>query len=329
MDRLNRIASGYVDAKILLTGAQLRVFDHLRRPGATVEAVAAAVGGQVRGVRILLDALVALEIVAKTGELYVNEPDCEAALVSDGPTQLAALLRHRNRCFRRWAFLEETIRGDSPSLDGFSRRSHEDPELNADFIRGMFAASHERVGEVLDHVDLAAVRTVADVGGGPGHYLVELARRLPDATPILVDLPETLAVAGGLLAESGVGERVRLLAWDVYADPPPTELPPLDLAFVSQLVHAEGESANRGLLAKLHGAMAPGGRVVIHENVVDPCRTSPRAGALFAVNMLAMTERGRTYSAEELEGWGREAGFDVEPGERVAERSHLVRLRRP
>ena len=329
MERLDRIASGYVDAKELLAGAELRIFDHLRAPGAGVEAVAEAIGGTLRGVRTLLDALVALGLVAKDGEAYRNEADVEAALVSDGPTQYAALLRHRNRCFRRWAFLEETIRGEGPTLEGIEGRSRDDPKLNADFIRGMYAASHDRVGAVVDRIDLAGVRTVADVGGGPGHYLAELARRLPEALPLLVDLPETLTVARELLAGTPLGARVRMVAWDVYAAPAPEELPPLDLAFVSQLVHADGDEANRELLAKLFACAAPGGRVVLHENALDPGRTSPKPAALFAVNMLAMTDAGQTWTPGEMEAWGRDAGFEVLPGERVGPRSYLVRLRRP
>ena len=327
MDRLNRIAGGYTDAKVLLAAAQLRVFDHLRA-GACAAEVAEAIGGGRRGVEILLDALVALEIVDKDGDVYTNRREVEPSMVSDGPTHFASLLRHRNRCLRKWAFLEETILGREPDLSFLQRRVREEPADNDDFIRAMFAVSHERVGSVADHLDLAGVRALADIGGGPGHYLAELARRCPDAAPYLCDLPPTLDVAARLLAGTPEGERIRLVPWDVYEEPPPAELPPLDLAFVSMLVHSEPPEANEAFLGRLFGRMAPGGRVVIHESVVEEGRTAPKAAALFSVNMLAMTQGGRSYTAAEIGAWGRAAGFDVEPGERLAERSYLVRLRR-
>ena len=40
-----------------------------------------------------------------------------------------------------------------------------------------------------------------------------------------------------------------------------------------------------------------------------------------------MTDRGRTYTEEEILSWGRDAGFTPEPGERLDERSYLVRMR--
>ena len=38
-------------------------------------------------------------------------------------------------------------------------------------------------------------------------------------------------------------------------------------------------------------------------------RTSPRAGALFAINMLVGTPEGGTYTEAEYEAWLGEAGF--------------------
>ncbi len=95
------------------------------------------------------------------------------------------------------------------------------------------------------------------------------------------------------------------------------------------MVHGESPEANRGLFAKLFRCMAPGGRLIVAENVVDEGRTSPPVAALFAVNMLAMTSGGRTYTEQEILDWGRTAGFDPEPGEPIDERTRLVRLRRP
>ncbi len=119
------------------------------------------------------------------------------------------------------------------------------------------------------------------------------------------------------------------MPWDLYAGPAPEELPPLDLALLSNVVHGESAERNRGLFAKLFDCMAPGGRLIVAENVVDEGRTSPRVAALFAVNMLAMTSAGRTYTEEEILDWGRAAGFDAEPGEPIDDRTRLVRLRRP
>ena len=56
-------------------------------------------------------------------------------------------------------------------------------------------------------------------------------------------------------------------------------------------------------------ALAPGGRVMIRDIVMEESRTSPPGGALFAVNMLVGTEGGGTYTFAELAEDLRAAGF--------------------
>jgi SAM-dependent methyltransferase len=325
MNRLDEISNGFQAAKVLLAAAELRLFDVLQGPGATVDEIAHRTGGSRRGLRILLDALVALELVSKEADSYRNRPEYESELIEDSHGQYAAMLRHRNRMFRRWALLEEIVTGKAEA----NREVLEDRAANADFIRAMYAASHQRAKTLVDRLDLAGVRTVADLGGGPGVYLEEIARRQARARLFLVDLPITLEVARDLLSRREAGPHIHLLPWDVYAAPPPDELPALDLALLSNVVHGEPPERNRALFAKLFDCMAPGGRLIVAENVVDEGRTSPRVAALFAVNMLAMTSGGGTFTEHEILDWGRAAGFSAEPGERIDERTSLVRLRRP
>jgi SAM-dependent methyltransferase len=325
--RLSEISSGFIQAKILLAGAELRVFDPLAGEGATAEVVAGKVGGTARGIEILLDALTAMEILDKSEGVYRLRPEYEPYLLESSPVHFPAGLRHRNRMFRVWAYLEERIRGeDRPE---FHRKVTRDREANENFIRAMYAYSRDNVGAIVDRIELAGVRRLGDLGGGPGHYLEELARRLPDAEPYLVDLPLTVDVARRVLERSPLHKRIRFVEWDFYDDAPPAELPRLDLVFISQVLHAESPERNVEFLRRLAPKVEPGGRVVIHENAADPDRTSPVWSALFAVNMLAMTEGGRTYTEREMMDWGRKAGFEPAGGERVSERSYLVCLRKP
>jgi SAM-dependent methyltransferase len=325
MNRLDEISNGFQAAKILLAAAELRLFDLLQSPGAPLQEIADQTSGSRRGLRILLDALVALELVSKDGDLYRNRPEYEAELLEDSPGHYLAMLRHRNRMFRAWARLEEVVTGVEAQAGEVLAQRH----ANRDFIRAMYAASHRRAVTLVDRLDLERVRTVADLGGGPGVYLEEIARRRPQAELFLVDLPITLEVARDLLAHSDAGRRIGFVSWDLYAAPAPEELPPLDLALLSNVVHGESAEGNRRLFARLFDCMAPGGRLIVAENIVDEGRTSPRGAALFAVNMLAMTAAGRTYTEEEILDWGSAAGFGTEPGEPIDDRTRLVRLRRP
>jgi len=62
-------------------------------------------------------------------------------------------------------------------------------------------------------------------------------------------------------------------------------------------------------LAKVFAALVPGGRIAIRDILMAESRTSPVAGALFAVNMLVATEGGGTFTFGELREDLESAGF--------------------
>jgi SAM-dependent methyltransferase len=326
MDKLLQIASGFMEAKVLLAGAELGVFDHLGHDGATAAEVARAIHGDPRGTEILLDALVAIEILRKESGRYHNLPEFEHFLVSGGPAHFRGLLRHRNRVFRNWALLEDRITGKQP-VDP-RRELLEDPETNTNFIQAMYAGGMRQAPSVIDQIDLKGVGTAADLGGGPGHYLAEMARRSPSLEPYLVDLPLTLGVARSILAQTDVFPRLHFVEWDFYRVPQPPPLPLFDLVLISAVLHSESPQHNRDLLRRVLALVAPGGRVVVQENMVEGDRTRPKDAALFAINMLAGTPGGRTYTPAEIRGWGEEAGFRFEGCERLSPRSSLLTLRK-
>lgn len=326
--KLNEIASGFIQAKILLTAAELRLFD-LVRDGASAREVGRRMAGDLRAVEILLDALTAMEILDKREGAYTLRRELRPWLTDDSATQFPAMLRHRNHMFRSWAGLDERVAGRAAADPAGERAVLEDPERNESFIRAMYAFGHETAALVAERIDLDGVRTLADLAGGPGHYLERFALRSAELEPWLIDLPLTLGVARKLLADSPVRQRIRMAAWDVYDEPAPAGLPRFDLVFVSQLLHAETPERNRTLLERLFRLVTPGGRVVVNESVVSEDRTAPIEAALFAVNMLAMTPGGRTYTEAEIHGWAEAAGFTPEASERIDGRTVLLHLRRP
>lgn len=330
LERLHEISNGFIQAKIMLAAAELRLFDAVMGEGATAEEAARRIDGQVRGTEILLDALTAMGMLEKRDGRYRLPDELAGLLADDAPEQMVSMLRHRNRMFGKWASLEDVVRG-VVSPPGADREVLSDEQANRNFIRAMVSASRDLVPVVVDRIDLAGVRRVADLGGGPGLYAAEFAGRDETIEAWLVDLPQTIRTATELAASGATRpwpERVPTLAWDFYEDDAPAGLPAFDLVFLSQVIHAEPPDRNRALFSKIAGLLEPGGRLVVHDNFVDPDRTSPLWAALFAVNMLAMTPAGRTYTAEEVEGWAREAGLERLGFERIAERSALATFRR-
>jgi O-methyltransferase involved in polyketide biosynthesis len=122
----------------------------------------------------------------------------------------------------------------------------------------------------------------------------------------LFDRPEVVEMARKRLGQEGILHRVTLVPGDFYHD----ELPHgHDLAFLSAIIHQNSPEQNLNLFSKVFRSLGPGGRIVIRDHVMAPDRTSPKEGAIFAVNMLLGTAGGSTYTYDEIKDGLTQAGF--------------------
>jgi len=328
LERVNKITRDFMESKLVLSGVELKLFDRLAEGAATVDELVGELQVTARGIEILADALVACGYLEKRGAAYANSADVDRYLVRGRPDAIAFITGHHNQMFRSWAQLDEIIRHGKQTRDR-DKATLSDRETNRNFILGMAEVSRERIGPILERLPLEGARRFVDLGGGPAHYPCEAARRWPELRSLLIDLPLTVEVAQGFIAEAGLTDRVDTLVCDFYREDAIPIDEPADVVLISQVLHAEGPDQNRALLRKVTPLVRSGGVVAVVENLVDESRVAPRAAAMFAVNMLAGTARGRTYTAAEVQGWLREAGLEPGPAEQIAERTWIILARKP
>lgn len=290
------LVRGYQPACVLAAAADLDLFRAFAGRGSmTADAVAAAIGADARGTTVLLDALAALGLIDKDGEAFSVPPAVGAALGGTGPGSILAMAQHQASCLRRWALLAQVVKS--------GRRADAPPGVRGgagdreSFILAMNDVSAASADGVIRHVGDLDYRCVLDVGGGSGTWTLAFLRACPSARAILFDLPLVVPMARQRFEDAGVVDRVTLVAGDFNTDPLPAGA---DLAWVSAIVHQNSREQNRALFGRVAAALAPGGVIAIRDHLMEPSRTAPVAGALFAVNMLVGTEGGGTYTVDEL-----------------------------
>ena len=103
-----------------------------------------------------------------------------------------------------------------------------------------------------------------------------------------------------------------------------------DLALLSAIIHQNSPEENAQLYAKIHAALVPGGTLLIRDHIMDPSRTKPPAGAMFAINMLVNTRGGDCYTFQEVEKGLEAAGFaHIRQVRRGGAMDCLVEARKP
>ena len=302
-EEILKLSRDFMECQILLAGAELNLFTHLTPTPLSAREVAKKVGADLRGLTILLDALVAIGLLVKKEGNYQCSSPLSALLSDDGPDSVLPLVLHMAHVQQRWSDLAEVVRGSRrPAPPGFQ------PDAGAlrAFIGAMHVIATPLAPKIVAAVHPETSRALLDVGGACGTYTLAFLQAVPEMRATLFDKPEVIEIARQYMKEMGMLHRVTLVAGDFYRD----ELPSgHDLVLVSAIIHQNSPEENRDLFSKAFRCLKSGGRIVIRDHVMDPDRTRPRDGAIFAVNMLVGTTGGRTYSFEEIRERLTEAGF--------------------
>ena len=175
-----------------------------------------------------------------------------------------------------------------------------------------FTAAMDCRGRVLAPALAAAVggpapRRLLDVGGGSAVYSRGLVERFPDLTATVLEAQPVAAIARRAIAAAGLDARIEVVAADMFAVAWPEGH---DCHLFSNVFHDWDEPECRRLVAKSVAALPAGGRILIHDMLLDDDKAGPPWAAEYSV-LLATITQGRLYSTAEIAGWLAEHGFRV------------------
>jgi len=298
------LARGFMASRVLLSGAELDLFTLLSKEPLTAEEVAAATKTKLRGIVILLDALSALGFLVKKDGWYHTEPPVAPLLSATAPDSILPMVLHMATVWQNWSRITDIVLGKTmPDMKTEGALAKDNRKA---FIGAMHVAASKAAPEIVAAINPGGARRLLDVGGGSGTYTLAMLSAVPEMRATLFDLPPVIEMARDRVQAADMLDRVELVAGDFYKD----ELPPgHDLALLSAIIHQSSYEQNAVLYGKIYRALGSGGRIVVRDHVMSADRTQPLEGALFAVNMLAGTEGGRTYTFDEIKEGLTAVGF--------------------
>lgn len=306
-EALMQLTFAHAASRVLASGVQLDVFSHIAAGKKTAAAIASAAGASERGVRMLLDALVAFQILAKSVDEYELTPLSKTLLVRGSPDYIGAILE-TNEMIDSWTNLTEIIRAGQPERRVESQETAEN--FFSVLVRTLHVVNREPARRTAEALGAGATHQgmqVLDVACGSGVWGIAVAEADARARITAQDFPGLFATTREYATRHGVADRYDYLPGDLKEVDFGEDK--FDLALLGNIVHSEGESSSRDLFRRLHRALKSGGRIAIIDMIPNDERTGPPFPIIFALNMLINTEVGDTYTLAEYTAWLKDAGF--------------------
>lgn len=308
-ERIYQFAFAYAPPLVLEAAIRHRVFDVLDSGPKSIREIGLETGASERGLTAILNVLVGLDFLSKDGQgTYSLTPESSAFLVSTKPEFQGGLIRHTSEhLLPRWLHLNEVVATGLPVApvnqqgpgSGFFQQ----------FVNDIFPMSYHVAQELAAHLELdrsGVPVSALDLAAGSGVWGIALAQSSSQVRVTAVDWPGVIPITRNTVARFGLSDRFSFVAGDLLqADFGSGH----NLATLGHILHSEGIERSKALLAKTFHALVPGGTIAIAEFLVNPERTGPMNGLIFAVNMLVNTDCGDTFSFEEIGAWLRQAGF--------------------
>lgn len=300
--RILRMAQGYLSTAVIIAALELGVFDVVATGARTSGAVADEIGADARGVRVLLDALSALDLLSKSDGEYSLTPAADAHLVTQRGAYLGDVVRaYVDRyTYAAMGHLADAVRRGG----GGSGNDVDTPTDSGRWARmatGLATVSNPAAPAMLDALaHWAGDRReldVLDLGCGSAALGLSVVRAFPTARLTGVDAAGVLHTARANAERTGVVDRSRWIAGDLF-DVALDER--YDLVILSQVLHVLSDEQVARALARVAALLRPGGHLVVHDYMArsETPRADP-APYLLSTVLLATTPAGETRSLEE------------------------------
>jgi 2-polyprenyl-3-methyl-5-hydroxy-6-metoxy-1,4-benzoquinol methylase len=292
----------------ILSAIRLGLFASLQRQPATPGEVAARLQIDPRGAAILLETLRGLHYVQRQGERFANSAMTTKWLTDAGEINLSAYFQYWGVAMERLLpTMTESLRTGQPPVNLYEWLEDE-PEASRFFQEGMIALTRYALPDVLRALDLPPGATqLLDVGGGHAFYSIGLCQKYPGLKATILDGAQALVTGQETIAKAGLTERITTRAGNFLADDLGSGY---DAILLFNIVHGLTPASNLDLLRKCAGALKPGGRVYVLEQIAGsaPLPLMNTGVQLLSISFYHLLG-GQVYALEEMQGWFTTAGL--------------------
>jgi ubiquinone/menaquinone biosynthesis C-methylase UbiE len=261
------------DARALATAFEIRLIDSLLRDKqATLDSLTEQLGTDSRGMRLLIDLLVANRVVEnENGKLSFTREFVHALQFRDllelkliianfaahdlldhfsdfvsHPEQFV----HKARYFRLFAY--------NRCFD----QSQENYEMTKRWMRVTTTLTKYEAQVCMKYHDFGRYPRILDIGGNSGEFALQICRRYPRVSATVFDLPLVCDIGLEHIRSEAEADRISFVKGNALTDPLPEGF---DLITFKSMLHDWPEKEAKQFITKASQSLKPGGTLLIFE----------------------------------------------------------------
>ncbi len=302
---LLQLSGSYWETCTLHAAVKLDLFSAIEEGSSRPEQIAERFGLHLRGVTTLLNALAAMGLLVKLGDVYANVEASRSLLVKSSPQYLGHMIMHHHHLVEAWSRLDQSVRSGSPVGKNASERE----AGRESFLMGMFTLAMGIAPRIAKEIDLSGRKHLLDLGGGPGTYAIHFCLENPTLKATIADLSTTRPFAEKTIERFNLSDRIDFVPNNYLEDDLNGRY---DVAWLSHILHGEGPDGCRVIIEKAVSVLQKGGSLFVHDFILDDNSDGPLFPAIFSLNMLVNTKEGRSYTESQIRTMLSEAGlYDI------------------
>jgi acetylserotonin N-methyltransferase len=289
---------------------ELDIFESLDARPDTPEGLAERRNFDGRGLRALLPMLMQLGFLTLHDGCYRLSEAGRQYMLKGSPLYWGGVFNRLSSTLMAHRLLLETINRErehaarSRPVDGWES-GHVDMQMAREVTAFMHSHSVPAAIGMTRTCDFSGVHKVLDVGGGSGCFSIALAQLREDIHCTVMELPTICELAVQYIADAGVGGQVDTVTVDMFRQDWPKGY---DAHFLSNVFHDWSIDTCLDLARKSHAALPEGGRILLHEMLLDDGATGPAPAVAFSL-LMAMGTKGQQFSLPQLRAILETAGF--------------------
>lgn len=295
----------YWPSQAVLTAVELDLFTILGDQSLTAKELSEKLGIMLRCSYDFFDALVALRFLKRKGDgkdaRYCNFEGMAKMLDKEHGFMIEG--------YKSWSNLKKALKTgkslncvdntEAEADDIYATSYFSDKDRLREFHNAMDSIQEENFLRLANAFDFSQYKMMLDIGAGSCLLSKIINKSYPELIIRNFDLSAALPERDNRI------KNISYIEGDFFKD----ALPQSDVITMGNVLHNWGFDKKKILIKKAYEALAPGGVLIVVENIIDDLRRVNAHSLLMSLNMLIEFGEGSGFTAHEFKEWAQEIGF--------------------